>query len=91
MVWRWATVWMIGGSSSGMGWEFFCSLPGPAPIHCVLVLSPKVKRSGRELNTCFNLVPKLRMLENIPYLPQYIFIEWCLIKQWIRLHDMMLD
>jgi len=27
----------------------------------------------------------------IPPLTQYVFMAWCLIKQWIRLHDVVLS
>jgi hypothetical protein len=35
-------------------------------------------------------VPRLRMSGVLPPLPQYFFMVWCLIKQWIRLHGMLL-
>jgi hypothetical protein len=52
---RWATGWMIGGSSPGKGWEFLTNASTPAlepthsPIQWVLgALSLGVKRPGRE-------------------------------------------
>jgi len=27
----------------------------------------------------------------VPPLPQYVFMAWCLIKQWIHLHGMVLS
>jgi hypothetical protein len=38
----------------------------------------------------FHLVLRLRIGEAIPPFSQYVFIAWCLIKQWVYLHDMVL-
>jgi len=47
------------------------------------VLSPMVKRPGHETDSSPHLVLRLRMRAIIPPLPQYVFMAWCLIKQWI--------
>jgi hypothetical protein len=39
---------------------------------------------GVKLNTQLHLVPRLRMREAIPPLPQHVLKVWCLIKQEIR-------
>jgi hypothetical protein len=71
---RWATGWMMGGSSLGRGWEFFSSLPcpdrlwGPPSLLWVPeVLSLGVKRPGGgvKMTTRFHLVPKSTMREAI--------------------------
>jgi len=36
-------------------------------------------------------VPRLRMRGAIPPLHQYVFTAWCLIKQWMCLHSMVLS
>jgi hypothetical protein len=54
VVLRWATDWMIGGSSAGRGWESFSSPPcpeglwGPPSLLSKGILSLGVKRPGRE-------------------------------------------
>jgi len=39
-----------------------------------------------KLTTQPHLVLRLRMHGAIPPLTQYVFLTWCLIKQWIHLH-----
>jgi hypothetical protein len=74
VVQRWATGWMISGSSPGRGWEFFFftteSRPAlgltQSPIQWVPgALSLGVKRPGREAS---------RIRGAIPPLPQYYFM-----------------
>jgi hypothetical protein len=36
------------------------------------------------LTTHLNSVSRLRMPGDVPLLPQYVFMAWCLIKHWIR-------
>jgi hypothetical protein len=55
-----------------------------------LTLSPKVKRRRVKL-TALHHVPSLRMLEAVPSLPQNVVMAWCLIKQNIRIHGVMLS
>jgi len=44
------------------------------------VLSPGLKRSGREADHSPHLVPRLRMRGVVPQLAQYVFLEWYLVK-----------
>jgi hypothetical protein len=86
VVQRWATGWMIGGSSPGRGWEFFYSLPRPERLwsppsllsngHQELL--PWDKGTGVKLTTI--LVLRSRMHGAIPPLPQYAFMAWCSFK-----------
>jgi hypothetical protein len=41
-----------------------------------------------KLTTHLHLVARL-MCGAIPLLPKYVFMAWCLIKQEIRLHDVL--
>jgi hypothetical protein len=46
---------------------------------------------GMKLITHLYLVPRLIMCGAIPPLSQYVFVAWCLIKQDIRFHGMVLS
>jgi hypothetical protein len=37
-----------------------------------------------KLTTHLRPVPRLRMCRDIHPLPQYTFVTWCVIKQWVR-------
>jgi hypothetical protein len=43
-----------------------------------------------KLTTHLHLVPRLGIRGATPPLHQYLFMVWCLIKQWIRLYGMVL-
>jgi hypothetical protein len=45
-------------------------------------LGPELWRQGVKLTTHFHLATRLRMRGAIPPLHQYVFMVWCLIKQW---------
>jgi hypothetical protein len=42
-----------------------------------------------KLTTHLRIVPRLRMHEAEPPLPQYVFTSWSVVKQEIRLHDVV--
>jgi hypothetical protein len=46
---------------------------------------------GANLTTHMHLVIRIRMRGVIPLLPVYVFIVWCLLKQWIRLYCVVLS
>jgi hypothetical protein len=79
---------------------FFSSPPGPDRLRGPASLLPngywgdfstEVKRPGREADHSPHQVPRLRVLGAIPPFPQYLFMEWCLIQQWMRLHSVALS
>jgi hypothetical protein len=49
-------------------------------------------QSGRDvtLTAQLHLVPRLKMCGAITPLPQYVFIAWCVIKQWVSVHGVVL-
>jgi hypothetical protein len=51
---------------------------------------PEVRRPGREAGHAPQPIVELRMRGAIPPLPQYAFMAWCLIKQWIHLQVVVL-
>jgi hypothetical protein len=46
---------------------------------------PKVKQPGREADLSPPCNVGSRMLGAIPLPPQYVFMAWCLVKQWNNL------
>jgi hypothetical protein len=60
--------------------------PSQPPIQRVMGLFPP----GAKLITHIQLVQRVRMRGFISPLPQYVFMTWCLTKQWIRLHGVVL-
>jgi hypothetical protein len=44
-----------------------------------------------KLTTHLHLMSRLRKRGAILLFPHYVFIAWGLIKQWIRLHDIVLS
>jgi hypothetical protein len=90
VVQRWATCWMIGGSSPCRGWEIFSSplhpdqLWGPPSLLSYGyqgALSLGVKQLGTKLATHLHLVLRSRMLGAIPPFPQYNFMAWCSVTK----------
>jgi len=78
---------MIGGSSPGIGWEFFTTASRSAlgltqlPIQRVPgALSRGVKRLGREMTPHLHQVPRQRMRGAVPLLHQYAFMAWCSVE-----------
>jgi hypothetical protein len=76
-----------------MGFFLFATTSGPPlgptqpPIQWVPVpLTPGVKQPGHEADH-----PQLRMHGAVPSLLQYIFMAWCLIKQEMHFHSVMLS
>jgi len=64
--------------------------PPSYPV-CTGALSHRVKCWGMKLTTCLHLVPRLKMRETVPSLPQFTFIAWCFIEQWIWFYGMILS
>jgi hypothetical protein len=72
-----------------LGWEFFSS-----PLHPELFRGPPnflsngyqglfhwvLSGRGVKLTTHLHIVPRSRMREAIPPLPQYVSMAWCLVK-----------
>jgi hypothetical protein len=88
------------GSIHGSGLDFFflatASRPALGPTQSPTqwvprALSPGVKRPGCELTTHLHLLPRLRMREALSSIPKYVFTAWCLLKQWIHLHGVVLS
>jgi len=50
-------------------------------------------QSGRvvKLTTYLHVIPTLKIHRRLPPFPQHVFIAWCLIKQEIRLHRVVLS
>jgi len=46
---------------------------------------------GVKLIAHLHLMSRLIMCGALSALPQYIFMMWCLLKQWIRLHGALLS
>jgi hypothetical protein len=60
-------------------------------MHYVLgAHSPGLKWLGREVDTHFHLVPRSRIQGGVPPLLQYIFMEQCVITQWIHFRGVYL-
>jgi len=85
-------------SREGKGYFLFATTSGPTlgPTHrsvqSVLgVLSLGGKRPGRELTSNLHIVARLRIYAAILPFLQYVFIAWCLVKQWIWLHGVVLS
>jgi hypothetical protein len=60
--------------------------PALEPTHPPIQWAPGAKRPVCEADLsppC--LVPRSRMHGSIPALPKFIFVAWCLIKQWIQI------
>jgi len=53
-------------------------------------LSPGVKRVGCETDHYLHLVPRLRMCGATPPFRKYVLMAWCLVKQGIYPHGMVL-
>jgi len=95
---RWAAGWMIGGSESreGLGIFFFTTASRPAlgpikfPIQWVSwAPSLGLKRPGREADHLPPSNTKVKNAWSYTFTPQYVFTAWCLIKQWIRVHGVI--
>jgi hypothetical protein len=52
---------------------------------------PKGRGRGVNLTIHLHLVPRLRMQGAISLFPQYVFMAWCLIKQEMRFHGVVLS
>jgi hypothetical protein len=76
-------------------WNFFSSplhsdrLGGSTqpPIQWV----PRVKRPGREVDHSSPSIAEVKNAWNYASTPQYVFMAWCLIMWWIRLHGVVLS
>jgi hypothetical protein len=90
LVWRLGYVLDDQGLPPGRGWESFCPpsrpdrLWGP-PSHLSngyqgLSLPGGKRGRGVKLTTHLHLVLRSRMRGDIPPLPQYVFMPWCLVK-----------
>jgi hypothetical protein len=90
VVQRWATGWMIGGSSPGRGWEFFLftTVSRPAlgstqpPIQWVLgALSLGVKLPGRETDHSPPSSAQIKNGWSYTSPPQCASMVWCSVKK----------
>jgi len=52
---------------------------------------PRVKRSGREFDHSSPSSAEVKTAWKYTSTPQYVFMAWCLIKQWLRLHGAVLS
>jgi hypothetical protein len=76
--------------SPGAGYFFFFphhvqtgSGPTQSPVQWILeYISLVVKWPEREADNSPPYIAKVRMHGAIPPLPQYVFMSWCLVKQW---------
>jgi hypothetical protein len=90
VVYRWATVWMIRGSSPGRGWEFLSSPPRPDRFWGPPSLLSNgyqgglfpwgVKRSEHEADHSSPSSAEVKMRGAIPPLLQYTLMAWCSVK-----------
>jgi hypothetical protein len=96
----WATAWTIGvlgfDSRRGLGICLFATAsrtalgPTQPPIQWVAgVLSRGVKRPRREADYSPPSNAEVKNAWSYTSTPQYVFMAWCLIKQWIRLYGMV--
>jgi len=65
---------------------FYIRIPSLLSVGYGGLLHPAVKRPWRE-----HLVPRLAMRGAIPPFLQHVLMAWCLIKQEIRLHGVVLS
>jgi hypothetical protein len=86
---RWATSWMIGGSSPGRGWVIFLSTtasrpalgPTPPPIQWVLAApSLDVKRPGREADHSPPSSVEVNNAWSYTPTPTISLMAWCSVK-----------
>jgi hypothetical protein len=64
------------------------SKPALEPTQWVAeALSPGVKRPGREADHSPPTSAEVKNAWSYTSIPQYVFIAWCLVKQWTRLHE----
>jgi hypothetical protein len=91
--------WMTGIRFLVWGWDFFflaitsrpTRRPTQPPIQWVLgALSLGVKWLGCEADLSPPSIAKVKNAQSYTSTPQYDFMAWCLIKQWICLHGMVL-
>jgi len=50
-----------------------------------------VKGLGREADNAPSSSAEVKNAWSYTYTTQYLFIAWCLIKQWMRLHGVVLS
>jgi len=62
------------------------------PVHWVPgAVSPGVKLPGHEADHSAPCSAEVEKAWSYNSTPQHVFTAWCLIKQWIRLHGMVLS
>jgi hypothetical protein len=89
VLWRWAKGWMIAGSSSERGWEFFFFTtasrqalgPTQPPIQWVPgVISLAIKLPGREADQSPPSSAEVKNAWSYTSTPQHAFMAWCSVK-----------
>jgi hypothetical protein len=66
--------------------------PTQPPIHWAPVtLSPGINRPGRETDHSPPSSAEIKNVWSCTFTPQYVFTAWCLIKQWIHFHGVVLS